>query len=81
MAKPRGSARDKSSFHPKQCTLRLVRTLPIPFGVFVFPGQALPVAGGLREQIERIWCEAEFLLGNRQTFAPFQTPSVARAST
>ena len=79
-AGPRGSARDNSSLDFEQCTLRLRRTLPIPLGLFVLPGQAFPVNGDLGEQIKRVWYEAEFLLRNRQTFSPLHTPSVAKAS-
>jgi hypothetical protein len=64
----------------RQCVLRLCYTLPMPLSLFGLPGQALTVTGDLREQIERIWCEAEFLLGNWQTFSPFYTPSATRLS-
>src|ERR1035437_8709957 len=53
-------------FGLKQCGLRRVCMLTLPFGLFTLMDNALTVTGVILKQVECVWCEAEFILRNRQ---------------
>jgi len=52
-------------FGLKQCGLRHFRKLTFPFGLFPLAGNALTVTGAISKQVECVWREAEFILGDR----------------
>jgi hypothetical protein len=61
-------------FNLKQCGLRRVRKKACLLDPFTLAGNALTVTGAILKQVEHAWCEAEFILRNRQWFSPFHNP-------
>ena len=58
-------------FNLEQCSLCRVCKVPFLLGHFTLAGDAFTVAGAILKQVESVWCESEFILRNRQGFAPF----------
>jgi hypothetical protein len=50
----------------KQCCLRPLRELTVFLDLFMFAGDAFTVNAGFENEVERVRCEAEFPLRDRQ---------------